>query len=70
MAAKKEFDSTRDAINLFSNQFYAVVDHVRIKSVEFIKKKIFAVSSRKSPELEPKLLPLFYSNVSRGWTPH
>lgn len=30
MAAKKEFSSTRDAINLFSNQFYAIVGHVRI----------------------------------------
>ena len=64
MAAKKEFDSTTDAINLFSNQFYAVVDHVRIMSVEFIKKKT-SVSSRKSPELEPKLLAIVYSNVSR-----
>lgn len=64
MAAKKEFDSTTDAINLFSNQFYAVVDHVRIMSVAFIEMKI-SVSSRESPELEPKLLVIVYSNVSR-----
>lgn len=33
VAAKREFNSTRDAVNLFSDQFYAIVDHVRMPSV-------------------------------------
>ena len=30
LAAKREFESTRDAVNLFSNQFFAIVDQVRM----------------------------------------
>ncbi|KAJ7370674.1 hypothetical protein OS493_030790 [Desmophyllum pertusum] len=35
VAAKKEFSSTRDAINLFSNQFYAIVGHVNNSVQQF-----------------------------------
>jgi len=40
MAAKREFNTTRDAVNQFSNEFYAIVDHVRLfccMSIKLVK---------------------------------
>jgi len=35
MAAKREFNTTRDAVNQFSNEFYAIVDHVNNSVQQF-----------------------------------
>lgn len=40
VAAKREFNTTRDAVNQFSNEFYAIVDHVRLfccMSIKLVK---------------------------------
>lgn len=46
--AKTAFNQTREAIRLYSNQFYAVVDHVRPTDQRALKKKCHVLTQRAS----------------------